>query len=254
MVTWHDAAQRKKKSILRLTDRISLLEGFLKVVQRWVVFIFRMFPFLWILWAWITRGGNQPDTLFRFWGGGQTMTIHKRPPDQPRDSTNAPRHLPKLLGQCMGEMIRSWMCLVLFVSLEIFTRHPRFCFELWCIRKHPSVIIIYAQSWNPWLLTPSPTHLGKKKRQQDRVLCMTVVDFGWGWCWKESCARVCDVEIFWTLQMNWCFHMFPVYKLKRLQKGRGTSLTSSIGRPQAKEGGGAEEQREARLVKKLMPI
>ena len=77
---------------------------------------------------------------------------------------------------------------------------------------------ICLQSWNPWLLTPSPTHLGKKKRQQDRVLCMTVVDWGeadlgkshvrkyvmWLWCGNimnsadELMREICFLSISWN--------------------------------------------------------
>lgn len=150
------------------------------------------------------------------------MTIHKRPPDQPRDSTNAPRHLPKLLGQCMGEMIRSWMCFGVVCFVRDFHPPPALLFR--------GLMHMYASVGNhchicpvlkPIAFDPESDTLREEEATAGQGSVYDCRGLGGGWCWKESCARVCDVEILWTLQMNWCFLMFPVYKLKRLQKAEG---------------------------------
>ncbi len=108
----------------------------------------------------------------------------------------------------------------LFRSFEILTGHQRFCLEIWCIRMHPAVIIgglivLYAQSWNLWilwLLTLSPTHLGKKKRQQDRVHVWL------SWIgWRLMLERV-------RCERMWCGNMMkytPMNWWKYLQKAEG---------------------------------
>lgn len=123
------------------------------------------------------------------------------------------------LANGWGEMIRSWICFGVVCFVRDFHPPPALLFRA---LMHPSVIIvIYAQSWNPWLLTPSPTHLGKKKRQQDRVLCMTVVDWGEADVGKSHVRE----DVMWKNYelYRWIDErdMFPVYKLKRLQKAEG---------------------------------
>ena len=130
------------------------------------------------------------------------------------------------LSNGLGEMIRSWMCFGVVCFVRDFHPPPTVLFR--------ALMHTYASLGNhchicpvlkPMAFDPESDTLREEEATAGQGSVYDCRGLGWGWSWKESCAKVCDVTVMWKYYelCRWIDErdMFPVYKLKRLQKAEG---------------------------------